>query len=1499
MLKIKTFLVIFCIPFYANSQNTWLRSYGGNGQDFLIDMEVSNETIHQSGYFTGFTNFQGTILTSNGGTDVAVLTTDSQGGIISFSSFGGGGDDRATDVETTADGGLLVSGLFSEVIDVQGQEFTAVDSSDAFVAKFDDSHELLWFSKAGGIRNEQINQAIELNDGTILVVGEFKGQCSFGNISVQSAFYEETSVYSTDGFIALLDQNGEWLWVKTLTSSGDTKALALIQSNTNQLYIAGEFSEDLTLDETHAHGSSKAGMLFEINSNGDEIWFSRFTSGNSSIKSLATDLNGNVIAAVGAVGGLTFWGQTPETFNEEYNQAAHIFLLSPNGDLLNQVAISSANTLNPSRIRSDETGNIYLAGEFRCSFSQYSEELGTAIFNSLGYNDLFVAAFNEDLNELWKRHLGGNRNDALGNIYPLDDGTVLMNGSFNSTFHFSSGPDVTTFPENFNWPENWLGFEVFPPNYYQTICEVEGYGNWLSVFTESNINAFVSSVYNPDQPLLDYFRRTDELAPCPKDIVQPFISLDVNGQYTEYLEICDYGCLTLNTAMDSTGYYAPLFNLTLSPNFIQTPTEFCQGPSAEESGDYWYSLTRIDGCESYGDTLELVVFESPDLAVITNIEGEGQPTNMGYAVALCGDMTLNFTADYSSCPECDGYWESTSNDGQLTTTSETIETFVVQNEFGCTSEAVLGIDVDQPITLTPVEAPIVLYNFEGEEQGDTLFICSGSPLEGYSPSWVQPTTEYFTSSIWTARKDGVVYWTETAPTAWNNGIPLEGSGFYEFEVVLIEQVAKNSSREQFDHQPVDAEFNIDDEEPELLLSVEQTPAFPCVGDTVFLEISGTDNWYFTNQSTTFFELSDSTGYVLGNGNVGFIGLGLGEICFSTQTIIHNIQYVPVPIIEVSPYDFICEGESVTLSTSPAAQTYQWIGVGNEPLSNDSEFEISTAGSYYCEVTASGCSMSTVPINIENYTVPEITLETSPILCQNESIFLSVETPHPEYFQWNEPLSGNAFFVEVSAAGEYSITAFGCESEVISVEIEDAIPVEITADNTTFCFGESATLSGSSDFEVYNWSTGDISPEIAVDSTQWIVLVAYDEFGCESADSVFVSQTEVSSPEYATNESCVGEDVMISSDAEGNIIWTSNADGTEIIGEGAEFLCVNCGMPSNVFIAVNENGCSSVPLQVEPNYFPSSISPNILGTDTICLGDLLFLYVEEEEGVQYEWNTPLGIIEGSQVEISETSSANLGEYSVFAFDENCQSDPTLISVQINGSVPLVVTGDNILCEGSVLTLAVSNLTNDIESFVWLTPSGIVETETLQITNVSEEHVGIYSIEVTNAACEYFIEPLSVEVQSLPTVEIGFECMGEESAAFVDDSFVSYLWSNGSAAPITIYQGEGPISVLITSAEGCEVFASAIAPDIDCVDVFPNIISPNLDGMNDVIDFSVFNAQFQQVTIFNRWGEKVQNLFAPDLIWDGRDANDQPLSEAVYYWVGDGIYGQRNGAITVVR
>ena len=150
-----------------------------------------------------------------------------------------------------------------------------------------------------------------------------------------------------------------------------------------------------------------------------------------------------------------------------------------------------------------------------------------------------------------------------------------------------------------------------------------------------------------------------------------------------------------------------------------------------------------------------------------------------------------------------------------------------------------------------------------------------------------------------------------------------------------------------------------------------------------------------------------------------------------------------------------------------------------------------------------------------------------------------------------------------------------------------------------------------------------------------------------------------------------------------------------------------------------------------------------------------------------------------------------------------------------------------------------------------------------------------------------------------------------AADADGARARRRWPPGAwtRIPAWIYTDPGIYTVVMTAtANGCndsDTLLVVVNSPVVVSDIFvPNVFTPNGDGQNDAwgvesVGLSSLNAQ-----VFNRWGQLVAELRAPDRSWDGRTEASQPAPEGTYYYVlqaegADGRSYRFTGSLTLLR
>ena len=227
-----------------------VQTMGGSDNDNPLSLAIDAfGFLFVTGTFEGTVDFNPgnttTNLSSSGSTDIFLVKLNFSGGLLFAKSFGGTGDDGATDVKIDANGNLLMTGYFSETVDFDPSNGTTNLSSlgfeDAFTLKLNNLGDLIWAKSFGNnnfIRGNVVNYD---SDGNIYTGGYFRGICDVdpGNnvIPINSNGFMDIVLQKLDPF-------GNFLSVMTLGASGDDQIIDMKIIN-NEFFMCGTFMDQV------------------------------------------------------------------------------------------------------------------------------------------------------------------------------------------------------------------------------------------------------------------------------------------------------------------------------------------------------------------------------------------------------------------------------------------------------------------------------------------------------------------------------------------------------------------------------------------------------------------------------------------------------------------------------------------------------------------------------------------------------------------------------------------------------------------------------------------------------------------------------------------------------------------------------------------------------------------------------------------------------------------------------------------------------------------------------------------------------------------------------------------------------------------------------------------------------------------------------------------------------------------------------------------------------
>jgi hypothetical protein len=424
----------------------------------------------------------------------------------------------------------------------------------------------------------------------------------------------------------------------------------------------------------------------------------------------------------------------------------------------------------------------------------------------------------------------------------------------------------------------------------------------------------------------------------------------------------------------------------------------------------------------------------------------------------------------------------------------------------------------------------------------------------------------------------------------------------------------------------------------------------CPGDSLILS-AGTYTSYTWTKSGSPAVIGTGQTLVVRDAGTYSLSVSNGGCSGGPVSITIDLSPAPAPVIGGGTQQVLCPGASLVLDAGPFT-SYLW--------SNNARtrtITVTQPGTYWIQVTNSaGCTTKSASVNVVAGVAPTPAVTGAASVCGgSRTTYCTAETPGNIYrwevaggtivvgdsttpcitVEWGTGTNGSVKLVEKAAAG-------GCTASSASflVAITSGISPTIGADGpTTFCFGDSVTLSGPPGFDRYEWSNGETTRSIVADRSGSYRLNVFAGAGCSGSATVDVTvypEIDAAVAPAGPIRICEGESVTLSARAGYPSYRWSNGASTPSID-------VNTTGQYTVTIS-DQNGCevTSQIVDVVVNKLPAAPSISRRG-DTLT----------STPAARYQWLLDSVPIPGGTSQSFVATSQ--GEYRVRITDENgCSS-----------------------------------------------------------------------------------------------------------------------------------------------------------------------------------------------------------------------------------------------------
>ena len=478
-------------------------------------------------------------------------------------------------------------------------------------------------------------------------------------------------------------------------------------------------------------------------------------------------------------------------------------------------------------------------------------------------------------------------------------------------------------------------------------------------------------------------------------------------------------------------------------------------------------------------------------------------------------------------------------------------------------------------------------------------------------------------------------------------------------------------------------------------------------------------------------------------------------------------------------------------------------------------------------------------------------------------------------------------ITVTTTGTYSVTGSNaCGTGTSSVVVTPATSITITITGPSqICPGETATLTASG-APNFLWSTGDFTPSITINGPGTYTVTGSSSCGSTTESRIVTLGTAPAVSISGVLEICPGESTTLTAAGSGNFVWSTGSTNAAIT--------VNSTGPYTV-TATNGCGSASATANVVQSAGPVV---TISGTLAVCAGQSTTLTASGADS--YTWSNG---VSGATISVAVDGPITVTGTTA------CGSDEATVIIVAADQPTVEVTGDDLLCPGEQLVLTA-------------TSNAAVSWNTGATGNsITVSNAGLFIATATNG-CGTDSDGFQVTASPLdagfsPSVTSGVAPLTVQFTNTTAPNTATYVWdfdgegTSTAVSPVHLFEAPGSYTItLVATLDGCTSSAVAVinvvppSAGTSSSIVIPNVFTPNGDRQNDLLVMGVVNIVKVEMLIYNRWGQKVNELNRVGESWDARSMSGDLVPDGTYFYTltAEGADGKKydlTGHITLLR
>jgi gliding motility-associated-like protein len=1329
-MKLLTSFILIGLFFFGAKAQKWGANTFSQFTNEALDVEIDNAgNSYITGYVTGETAFNTNNVIQNaaGNGDIYVAKYDQSGNLVWYKKFGGTYSDRAYDLAIGPDQNIVVTGQFFGSVTFGSTTLqSTVNSKDIFLVKLDPNGAVIWALKEGGSMAENAYGVTVDHQNNVILTGQFQGDATIAGSNFTSVIDPITNLPSFDLFVSKYDSSGNPLWVLNGAAKKEDRGLAVAVDNQDNVFVTGQYSDTLLFaGNTYNNNGYNVGFVTKISSSGQVQFFNNLRAGFVLPYDVEVNSADKVVITGDFLGNMNYYhNNQPTAIQNPFSKKIFILTIENNGSYVWNYTLGSESDISSTSVSIDPDNNVFVTGFFSCALNQLHDSV-PALWNSVGFKDPYVLKVSGQGNFIYAKQMGGKMDDVGHGIAVKSVDKPILCGGYTKPMNIAPTSNASVTNANNNYQLRAQSIEV--GQFYFTGDSTRN--SFLLKYIDTNYSSYnYFIIQSPDSLVGSIENGADTMHFCSGDNIS-------------------YNTLTWNFYGPSYGY---LWNNGANHQNIEINT----------TGDFSVNVTRNDGCATDIDSIYMISDPIPVLPLLSDdvVQYTNHPANAQnyygyYNFCFPEPIVVNYTnlAVGTTMTTLDPAQNLIPGIGPNTHSLNGTYTVIVDNGM-CQNTGLFDIEYDFSPPHGVIDPQI---SSTSAFVNDSITICLDDNVNFFgfdaitnptgNPQVIQEPLVYSTITV-----NGQGFLLDTLNSIYYTPL-VTGNYLVEFDYTIG---FDNLCGVDTTHYHVEKNYYI-----EVLAS----PVFNaniygdnllCENGSIFISVSNTNpglGWM--GEGITWMSADQDSIDINLPGDYSYSGLVTDPITGCTKQFNYAIYITlkQAPNIISNPLDgIICPNDTAILSLPNIYQSYQWVGPDGDTLSYLNSCEGMNQGFYYCHVLDDeGCHLTTPPFEIREFTTPSVSIFPEAFMCEAEPITISINYTGSPNFQWS-PVASTADELIVSQPGTYSVTIQQCGitlTESITIVDVSFTPI-ISAIDTLLCFGEEIAITGNINNATYQWSNGESSTgTLTVNQVGSYSATVTNEYGCvEQSNTINVSSVAGSFPPPVDSlVVCVGSDV--------NLIDTSNFElnwydlDTNFLQSTSTLVIPNIQNDTAFLIAYAVEFCQPTFKHILIDVVDSISAYSLYADTMICIGENISLFLDHAPTANFEWfngNSTTDEVVVNQPGFYTISIQECG----FAITDS-------IEIHDASFDALLVASDTLICNGEIIYI--STIPTDPTNVVWNST-----TQNPIVLDVTQP--GIYYATVTNAyGCSDESDTITITLDTLSLIPYVFDatiCAGTD-------------------------------------------------------------------------------------------------------------------------------------------